>query len=85
MLPDLARRRRAREAGQRVLDALAADDAPEARAVGRPGPDPPARRPGERFAEAIGAPEPEVIENASHFLQEDEGEAIGRRIAGWLR
>ena len=39
---------------------------------------------GRRFAEAIGRPEPEVIPGASHFLQEDQGELIGRRIAGWL-
>jgi haloalkane dehalogenase len=39
---------------------------------------------GTRFAKAIGAPEPEVIENASHFLQEDAGEEIGQRIAEWL-
>ncbi len=39
---------------------------------------------GRRFAAAIGAPEPEVIENASHFLQEDQGDVIGRRIADWL-
>ena len=25
------------------------------------------------------------VEGAGHFLQEDRGEAIGRRIAGWLR
>jgi haloalkane dehalogenase len=40
---------------------------------------------GRRFAEAIEAPEPEIIEGASHFLQEDRGEAIGERIASWLR
>jgi haloalkane dehalogenase len=40
---------------------------------------------GRRFAEAIDAPEPEIIEGASHFLQEDRGEAIGERIASWLR
>ena len=39
---------------------------------------------GQRFAAAIGAPEPEVIENASHFLQEDQGQAIGERIVAWL-
>jgi haloalkane dehalogenase len=39
---------------------------------------------GRRFAELIGAPEPEVIEGASHFLQEDAGDRIGRRIAQWL-
>ena len=36
---------------------------------------------GERFAAAIGAEPPLKIENASHFLQEDAGEEIGRRIA----
>jgi pimeloyl-ACP methyl ester carboxylesterase len=25
-----------------------------------------------------------VIPDASHFLQEDQGELIGRHIAGWL-
>ena len=34
---------------------------------------------GRRFAEAIGPDEPETIEDTSHFLQEDAGEAIGRR------
>ena len=40
---------------------------------------------GRRFAQAIGRGEPEVVENASHFLQEDAGERIGARIASWLR
>ncbi|HEY4095859.1 MAG TPA: haloalkane dehalogenase [Baekduia sp.] len=39
---------------------------------------------GRRFAAAIGAPEPEVIAGAGHFLQEDAGAAIGTRIARWL-
>lgn len=39
---------------------------------------------GERFAEAIGAAPPELISSAGHFLQEDAGEEIGRRIAAWL-
>jgi pimeloyl-ACP methyl ester carboxylesterase len=39
---------------------------------------------GERFAEAIGRPAPEPIAEAGHFLQEDQGPEIGRRIAGWL-
>ena len=39
---------------------------------------------GRRFAAAIGAPEPEIIEGASHFLQEDRGAEIGARIAAWL-
>ena len=40
--------------------------------------------PPKRFAQAIGRDEPEVIEGASHFLQEDAGERIGARIADWL-
>jgi pimeloyl-ACP methyl ester carboxylesterase len=40
---------------------------------------------GEKFAAAIGAPAPEPVPDASHFLQEDQGERIGRRIAEWLR
>jgi haloalkane dehalogenase len=39
---------------------------------------------GERFAEAIGRPAPRKIENASHFLQEDQGALIGGLIAEWL-
>ena len=39
---------------------------------------------GRRFAEVIGRDEPQIVENASHFLQEDAGEEIGRRIAAWL-
>jgi len=39
---------------------------------------------GQRFAERINAPAPEVIAGASHFLQEDQGAAIGTRIAAWL-
>ena len=32
---------------------------------------------GERFAESIGRPAPRTIEDASHFLQEDQGPLIG--------
>jgi haloalkane dehalogenase len=39
---------------------------------------------GARLAEKLGWPEPEPVPNASHFLQEDQGELIGRRIAEWL-
>jgi haloalkane dehalogenase len=39
---------------------------------------------GERFAEAIGRDAPRSIENASHFLQEDQGPLIGSLIADWL-
>jgi len=39
---------------------------------------------GERFAQVINAPEPQVIANCSHFLQEDAGTEIGEHIARWL-
>ncbi len=39
---------------------------------------------GERFAQAIHAPAPETVAGAGHFLQEDQGEWIGTRIAEWL-
>jgi haloalkane dehalogenase len=72
------------EAGQRVLDALPGLDVPKL--VLWADKDPVLTRDtGERFAAAIGAPEPEVVEDASHFLQEDAGEEIGQRIAAWLQ
>ena len=40
---------------------------------------------GEKVAAALGLGAPVRIENASHFLQEDQGEEIGRRIADWLK
>jgi haloalkane dehalogenase len=70
-------------AGQRVLDALADDTRPKLVLWADSDPIIPAKV-GLRFAAAINAPEPELIENASHFLQEDAGEEIGRRIAAWL-
>ena len=40
----------------------------------------------ERIAEHIpGALEPEIVAGAGHFLQEDQGELIGRRIAAFVR
>jgi haloalkane dehalogenase len=39
---------------------------------------------GEAFASALGQGPPEPVEAAGHFLQEDQGEAIGARIADWL-
>ena len=71
------------EAGQRVLDALAADTRPTLMLWADQDPilSPST---GRRFATAINRPEPEMIANASHFLQEDQGAEIGRRIAGWL-
>jgi haloalkane dehalogenase len=71
------------DAGQRVLEALAQD--------GRPmlflwADSDPILTPevGRRFAQRLGRGEPELIPEASHFLQEDQGELIGRRIAEWL-
>ena len=40
---------------------------------------------GRVLAERLNLTEPEVIGDASHFLQEDQGALIGERIAGWLR
>lgn len=39
---------------------------------------------GRAFAERLGLAEPQEIAGASHFLQEDQGAEIGRRIAAWL-
>jgi haloalkane dehalogenase len=42
-------------------------------------------RAAERIAQHIpGALEPEIVEGAGHFLQEDQGERIGRRIAQFV-
>ncbi len=71
------------EAGQRVLEALREDGRPKLILWADSDPVLPLET-GRRFAEAIRGPEPEVIGNASHFLQEDAGEEIGERIAAWL-
>ncbi len=71
------------EAGQRVLEALRADERPTLMLWADSDPVLPPEA-GRRFAEAIGRGEPEMVEDASHFLQEDAGEEIGRRIASWL-
>ncbi len=39
---------------------------------------------GEVLASRIGAPPPVPINQAGHFLQEDQGELIGKTIADWL-
>ena len=70
-------------AGKRVLEALRADERPKLHLWADSDPIIPFHV-GERFAAAINAEPPEKIENASHFLQEDAGEQIGRRIASWL-
>ena len=67
----------------RVLEALAADTRPTLMLWADQDPVLP-QETGRRFAAAIGRPEPEVIEGASHFLQEDQGALIGARIAEWL-
>lgn len=70
--------------GHRVLDALKADRRPTLMLWADSDPVLPLSV-GERFAQAIGRERPHVIENASHFLQEDAGEQIGSLIAGWLQ
>jgi haloalkane dehalogenase len=70
-------------AGKRVLEALRSDERPKLHLWADSDPIIPFKV-GERFAAAINADPPEKIENASHFLQEDAGEQIGRRIADWL-
>lgn len=69
--------------GARVLEALRDDDRPKLCLWADSDPVLPFEL-GERFAAAIAADPPERIANASHFLQEDAGEEIGRRIAEWL-
>ena len=71
-------------AGQRVQEALREDRRPTLMLWADSDPVLPPTA-GERFAEAIGRPAPRTIENASHFLQEDQGPLIGELIADWLR
>jgi haloalkane dehalogenase len=70
-------------AGARVVEALRADDRPMLLLWGEHDPVLPPET-GRRFAAAVGGPEPELVPDASHFLQEDAGEAVGARIAAWL-
>jgi haloalkane dehalogenase len=72
------------EAGQRVLEALRDDRRPTLMLWADSDPIIPLKT-GERFAAAIGRDQPRLIENASHFLQEDAGTEIGELIADWLR
>jgi haloalkane dehalogenase len=71
------------QAGQRVLEALQGDTRPKLVLWADSDPVIPLET-GHRFAEAIGAEPPQVIADASHFLQEDAGPVIGRHIADWL-
>ncbi|HTA13038.1 MAG TPA: haloalkane dehalogenase [Solirubrobacteraceae bacterium] len=70
-------------AGQRVHDALKQDRRPTLMLWGDSDPVLPPST-GARFAESIGRGPPRPIENASHFLQEDQGPLIGELIAEWL-
>jgi haloalkane dehalogenase len=70
-------------AGKRAQEALQADDRPMLVMWADSDPVLPFKV-GEAFSKLIGADPPIKIENASHFLQEDAGEEIGKRIADWL-
>jgi haloalkane dehalogenase len=71
------------EAGQQVHEALKQDRRPTLMLWADSDPVLPPST-GERFAESIGCAPPRSIENASHFLQEDQGPLIGSLIAEWL-
>jgi haloalkane dehalogenase len=70
-------------AGARAFEALREDTRPMLMLWGD---DDPVLPPGvgEAFARALGRPAPRVIREAGHFLQEDQGEAIGSIVADWL-
>jgi haloalkane dehalogenase len=70
-------------AGQRVLDALREDPRPKLFLWADADPVIPLET-GRRFAAALGGELDHIIEDAGHFLQEDAGPEIGRRIADWL-
>jgi len=70
-------------AGQRVQDSLREDKRPKLVLWADSDPILPPNV-GVRFAEAVGAPPPRPIEDASHFLQEDQGPLIGGLISDWL-
>jgi haloalkane dehalogenase len=69
--------------GRRVLAALARDTRPVLMLWGQEDPVlPPAA--GEALARRLGRPPPRLLADASHFLQEDQGELVGATIADWL-
>jgi haloalkane dehalogenase len=70
-------------AGTRVIEALREDRRPALMLWADSDPVLPLSV-GESFAASIGQAAPRVIENASHFLQEDQGPLIGQLIAEWL-
>jgi len=69
--------------GKRVADALREDERPTLVLWADSDPILPFSV-GERVSEQLGLPAPRAIADASHFLQEDAGEEIGRVIAEWL-
>lgn len=69
--------------GRRLIDALHADQRPTLTLWADEDPVLPLHL-GRRFTAAIGCDELEVVEGAGHFLQEDRGDEVGRRIARWL-
>jgi haloalkane dehalogenase len=69
--------------GERTAEAIAARDIPSLCLWADSDPIIPLES-GRAVAERLGLTPPETIEGASHFLQEDQGERIGRRIAAWL-
>ena len=71
------------EAGQKVLAALQGDTRPKLLLWADSDPII-SLKTGDRFAEALGTEIDHVIPDASHFLQEDQGDLIGRHIADWL-
>jgi haloalkane dehalogenase len=71
------------ETGQRVLEALKDDRRPTLMLWADSDPVLPITT-GERFAEAIGRDRPQLIADAGHFLQEDQGPRIGAIVADWL-
>jgi haloalkane dehalogenase len=70
-------------AGRRVRDAMVADPRPKLLIWADGDPIIPLAA-GARMALTLGAEPPSVLPGASHFLQEDAGEELGRRIAAWL-
>jgi haloalkane dehalogenase len=70
-------------AGQRVLDALRGDERPKLMLWADSDPVLPLDT-GRRLAAALGTELHHVIADASHFLQEDQGERIGALLAQWL-
>lgn len=71
------------EAGERTAEAIAARELPSLCLWADGDPIIPIET-GRAVAARLGLSEPEPVEGASHFLQEDRGAEIGERIATWL-